>query len=186
MTGKSGSSGWVMLAACRGSDNRLFELTDEDSKITNKRRFLMGERICATCPVINQCWSGADDDDKLWTMRGGAWPEAYENPPALREPVKALECKNGHDTSSPDARLSNGTCRACHKESKKRSEAKRGSRKRGDRNATRAPRVLVCLRGHDTSKPEHRDSRGDCKKCANLRRSARHQTSKRAKLGLAP
>ena len=99
---------WQKLAACRTEDPELFTLVDVEhvpsgsvvngqvikeisSWEKNKMNLEKAEKICFRCPVKQECWNDSDDDDKKWTMRGGAWPEMYREPTS-DDP----ECADGH------------------------------------------------------------------------------------------
>lgn len=114
---------WQKLAACRTEDPELFTLVDVEhvpsgtvvdgqvikeisSWEKNKMNLEEAEKICFRCPVKQECWNNSDDDDKKWTMRGGAWPEMYREPTS-DDP----ECKDGHKWAEFSDETRN--CRHC-------------------------------------------------------------------------
>lgn len=103
-----GGGSWEEDAACIEHDSSLWLLSD-DAKL-NKRNFEEAEVICSRCPVFSQCWENATYTDKKVTMRAGAWPTEYKEPP----PEIGL-CKNGHDLTESDAKMSDGRCKECNR-----------------------------------------------------------------------
>jgi hypothetical protein len=114
---------WQKLAACRTEDPELFTLVDVEhvpsakevngqiikeisSWEKNKMNLEKAEQICFRCPVKQECWENSDDDDKKWTLRGGAWPEMYREPTNLD-----TECADGHEWS--EFTEENKDCRHC-------------------------------------------------------------------------
>ena len=91
-------------------------LLSEDARV-NERNFEQAEVICSKCPVFTQCWEHATYTDKKVTMRAGAWPTEYVEPP--RE-----ECPNGHDITIEGAKDKNGRCLECNRDRTRRYRAR--------------------------------------------------------------
>jgi hypothetical protein len=117
------SQDWKKRAACKDEDPELFTLVDVEhvpspgevngevvkeasSWMKNKMNLEQAEQICFRCPVKKECWDDSSEEDKQWTMRGGAWPEMYREPTNV-EP----ECADGHDWA--EFTEENKDCRHC-------------------------------------------------------------------------
>lgn len=80
---------WKKQANCVGKATELFEYQEKDSPLAvgmnfrerlalNETNFQLAEDICIECPVMFVCRDKADDDEKFWTVRGGAPPKRYD------------------------------------------------------------------------------------------------------------
>jgi len=113
-----GGGSWEEDALCREYDSSLWLLSEDAS--LNKRHFEEAEVVCSKCPVFSQCWNYATLMDKKVTMRAGAWPTEYKEPPRNEREA----CVNDHDLTVDGAKDKAGRCLQCNRDRSKRHRAK--------------------------------------------------------------
>ena len=64
-------SGWTERAACRGEDPDLFYAPEGERGGNLALRELVAKRICATCPVVDECAGYALAVDERYGVWGG-------------------------------------------------------------------------------------------------------------------
>jgi len=103
---------WQGKAMCTGK-SQMFDILKTEGKpyseqkkikAENTENFRKAEILCSYCPVIEQCYQTATEDDLAYTYRAGLVPTNFN--PAVRgrpvkpfEPAKDLsgkECSKGH------------------------------------------------------------------------------------------
>jgi len=67
---------WVMNSACKGMDPEFFEYEpDRDERLADAvARYELAKEVCIKCPTSVDCLDSANEDDRLWTTRGGLMP----------------------------------------------------------------------------------------------------------------
>lgn len=142
--GSWGPENWTKGAACSGKPylfeeilhgtSRAAGMTEREIKILNASNFRMAEEICSTCPVIEQCYKFASEEDLEFTYRAGLLPASY-NPRTSGKPknypksdshlFKVQEtCVKGHDEWVVESD-GNRRCLPCRREKSRRHKAKK-------------------------------------------------------------
>jgi hypothetical protein len=128
MSEPPGGGSWEEDALCREYDSSLWILSeDPDDRQSNKDGFEEAEVICSKCPVFSQCWESATDTDKRVTMRAGAWPTEYVEPPPA--PRRDDHCVNGHYLLAEGVTDGDGRCRVCNRERVRKYRARKVAEK---------------------------------------------------------
>jgi len=123
MSEPPGGGSWEEDSLCREYDSSLWILSeDPDDRQANKDGFEEAEVICSKCPVFTDCWEHATHTDKKVTMRAGAWPTEYVEPPPV--PKRDGHCPNGHDLTLDGAKNKDGRCLECNRDRTRRYRAR--------------------------------------------------------------
>lgn len=78
--GGSEARDWCIRAACRGMGDLFY--TDSNTRgIKAQQQIAAAQRICFTCPVIQECDDYANANDEVW----GVWAAVDRTPKADRE-----------------------------------------------------------------------------------------------------
>lgn len=115
---------WYELAACKESDPNLFIMDQKDDvdpglirgakglpdfrklRHHNQLKMAKAAKVCAGCPVVDQCSSSAHEADLYWSVRGGELPLMLQGQMENQSPGKpplvgmheylAYQCPSGH------------------------------------------------------------------------------------------
>lgn len=127
------SQRWQAQAACRGHDPDLWFAP------SNSVEGLEARRVCASCPVIEECAAQAHADHEVWGTWGQEGPE--ERVPALRRQRQ----RGGAAKSSPEPAGSASTVR--RREPSLQEIRKASARSRYGRSHTPRPRIATTAGG---------------------------------------
>lgn len=170
---------WHSQAACSGMNPSGFMLRDMDSMVVgnsndlwklNDERVKAAQTVCHSCPVRQECFDDANEEDLNWTVRGGQRPRALTVPrgrpkkgaPENLHSRNEKPCTRGHKGMWRYSR-SKWTCKGCEKLS--RDEKYEGK--------PRKPLSENCVNGHNNWFYEKNGTRR-CRTCKNDARRARY------------
>lgn len=106
---------WKDEASCNGKDPSLWELDEVLTRLNKTQRgeqevrIAEGLKVCASCPVRQECKRNSNEYDRYWTTRGGQPPEGLfqDSKRPLEGPRKAtvvpdkramqVRCAKNHD-----------------------------------------------------------------------------------------
>jgi hypothetical protein len=147
---------WRDDALCNGLPVEQFELSDDLTPDDQHELIAQGLKVCASCPVRQECRTNSGELDRHWTTRGGQPPEGlfpdsktprYQFPQARpggflpggntgRKPKE--KCKHGHiNWAEPDA-SGKRRCKTCQLEYNQRGWAVRKAKQKAKIRATLA------------------------------------------------
>jgi hypothetical protein len=167
---------WQPQAACRGLPYEWFQLPDRfDDPALVRRDISMGQRVCKTCPVREQCLSTATPADLTHTVRGGLWPAAASRNSIGRPRRWELGtgmCKYDlHDKAVTGVRQGSGECWGCYELRNKSNRDGVSAHRKALRDAVQADwnARTHCDAGHELPPVEER-LKPRCEECRWVRR----------------
>lgn len=135
---------WRLKASCIGKSH-LFDLVDgkddedrEEIRKKNLANFELAGKVCASCPVTQECEDTATSEDLAFTYRAGMIPLSVSM--VSRGRPRRDVCKRGHEGEYVVHKSGKKHCKGC-----KRELAREKARARG----TRPIRATTCPKGHD-------------------------------------
>lgn len=184
---------WQDDAACAFQPPSMFEVATPGDLIAdggdvnevhdlNEANLLAAQKVCNTCPVWDQCYTSAEEEDFRFTMRAGIMPTAH-NMTSHGRPRKDLEapCPNGH-VDWKQRPSGDWYCRPCKAEYNKAQNAKRP--KAGRPPVEIINRGETCQHGHDNWTKNGQNAKGgqqyQCRTCKNERDRVRRQEQRAA------
>lgn len=175
-----GPDEWKTRAGCRNRPPEWFGLVDlEDASVdeiiaANESNVTEGLRVCSTCPVRMECLAASNAADRKYTIRGGIAPLDYRGSGSRGRPTVRF-CKYGHQTITPESRMSNGGCRACGRARFRMSEEGQAIFA-----STNIERGLCRNKIHDLNDAANRTDQGTCAPCQTAK-IERKRAAQRAK-----